>query len=240
MLAKHRVSVVLASACLFGVVAGGAVFAQDAVDDEVIILLPNIDAAVDDTAAVADPDPAIEVAAPDPAVGDTVQDPEVDVAAVEPEAVEPARATLAIPPLGEETGYEHLNDDELADNAASASQQVSYLDASIADATDTGNCEGLCSDFLVYLNEERDHYQDISDHMHEEIRRRQPVVVVTPEPTPEPTPQPTPEPTPVAAPAPIAVRDVTADATPPEGFCASLKASGSWSDCGWSYKQSLK
>ncbi len=244
MLRTRRVSTVLAGACFIGMMMGSAAVAQDAAGEGVILLLPVIDPALDAAAPAADPDPAIEVVVTAPSEGTVIPSPEADVAPVVPEVVEPARTTLAIPPLGEETGYEYQNDDELADNAARASQQVSYLDGSIADATDNGICDGLCEDFLVYLNEERNHYQDLADHMNEEIRRRQPVVVITPDPAPEPTPQPTlqptPEPTPVVAPTPIPVRDVTADATPPVGFCAALKASGSWADCGWSYKQSLK
>ena len=241
---KLRVNIVVASVCLFSVLATGAVVAQDAVNDGVLLLLPGAGAAADDTADVVALDPAINLASPEPVVGVTTPDPQDDTATVVPEADRPARTTMAIPALGEETGYEYKNDDELADNAASATQQVSYLDAAIADATENGNCDGVCTNYLIYLNEERNYNQNIADHLLEEIRRRRPVQVVTPHPTPDLTSNPgteiLPDLTPVVAPASVSVRDATSDATPPEGYCAALAASGDRSDCGWRYSQTQK
>lgn len=215
MLIKRRFSVVLASACLFSVLASSAVLAQDVVADS--------DPATD----VVAPDPAVAMGTSDPAVDGAVPDPDVDLAAVTPKLFEAAKATLAIPAPNEPTGYEGFSDDGLAETVANYTLAISEVVDAIAFFSDPSQCGSGCGPTMDTMIEQRDIYQDILDHLNEEIRRRQ-VVDVTPDPTP------------VTFAAPASARDVSANATPPRGYCAALAAKGDYSDCGWRYRQSQK
>lgn len=204
MSVKLRVSGLLASVCLFGVVSGGAVFAQDAVVDEVVVDQPAVDAPVD-----------VVDAAVEPAVVEDMAIVE-DVAA----AVPPERVALAVPAPGEETGYEDYDDASLADKVADLEESL----AEINNYLERYECEGDCEGDIEYYIRYRDFFQNDLDNLNEEIRRRQPAVVVTPEVTPAVTP--------------VRAIDRRDDAAPPREFCTALAASGSRADCGWSYRQS--
>lgn len=206
MLIKLRLGVVLASACLFSVLASSDVVAQD---------------------ATSDPEPATEAVASDPTIYVAAPDPEVELASVPPTVIAAARTTMAIPAPNESTGYESYSDSDLTQSAADYTQGIAELVDAIAGFLNPVLCHSSCEVVVGPLYEERDAYQNILDHLNEEIRRRE-VGVVTPDPAP------------VTVAASVARRDKTADATPSRAFCAALAASGDRSDCGWSYRQSLK
>ena len=201
-----RVSGLLASVCLFGVVSGGAVFAQDAVLDEVVVDQPAVDAPADAVDAAVEPAVVEDVAIVD------------DVAAAAP----PERVALAVPAPGEQTGYEEYDDEELQGESAWLQRNLDEVNNYIENIAMEceGDCEGDIEDAIMY----RDFVQNDLDNLNEEIRRRQPAVVVTPEVTPAVTP--------------VRAIDRRDDAAPPREFCTALAASGSRADCGWSYRQS--
>lgn len=206
MSVKLRVSGLLASVCLFGVVAGGAVFAQDAVLDDVVVDQPAVDAPADAVDAAVEPAVVEDVAIVD------------DVAAAAP----PERVALAVPAPDEETGYEGYDDAELQHEAVSLQSNLGEVNNYIEDFRN--GCEGDCEGDIEEAYWYRDFVQNELDNLNEEIRRRQPAEVVTPEVTPAVTP--------------VRAIDRRDDAAPPREFCTALAASGSRADCGWSYRQS--
>jgi hypothetical protein len=235
MSVKLHVRGLLASVCLFGVVAGGAVFAQDAVVDVVVADAPAVDAPADDTSAVAP---------------DVVADPALaaEAEAVEPAPAEPARIALAVPAPGEPTGFEDKSQQQLAFEVDLATRRVADYNSFLASFANSGSCAnggsstngGYCASERNLLTTSRDEAQNRLDHVNEEIRRRQVVVVDTPEPAPVVLPVAAPAPAPVRGSEAAPLLAAIADATPPREFCAGLAAKGDFSDCGWSYKQSLK
>ena len=213
MSVRRSVSALLASVCLFSVAAAGASFAQDAVADAVVVDQPAVNA----------PNDAVDVAV-EPVVNEAAAEDAAALQAAAPPIVTMPIVTMAVPTPNEPTGYEIYDDEELQLEAANmeiaqtfASNRINYL---------IQTCGLACRDLIEAAISRRDLYKDKLDHVNEEIRRRS--VVVEPEP----------EPTPAAAPA--VRREVTADATPPSDFCAALTAKGDYSDCGWSFRQSLK
>ncbi len=217
MSVKTSVSALLASVCLFGVVAGGAVFAQDVVVDEVVVEQPAVDAPVDAVDTPVDTVEAVDpvVAEEEPAV---VEDEAALLAAAPPPVI------MAVPAPDEPTGYEGFDDAGLqAELARRQAFHTTWHNRTNYLIEECGweSCGAQIEDAIS----QRDFHSNVLDHVNEEIRRRS--VVVEPAPTPEPKPV-------VAA---VARPEVTADAKPPREFCAALTAKGDFSDCGWSYRQ---
>ena len=218
MSVKFSVKGAISTACLLGMLAGSAVSAQDAVDPA-IVDQPAVNLPVAD--------------APTEAVTDATVGPDVGVlpdqaAELQPEAFASAAPAAAIAP-NEPTGLEQYSDDELQGGLASLAETLSNYQNHFAEIMACVGTAEVCGDATPYHTVVAE-ITRITDLINEELRRRHPAAVVTPDLVQAPA----------AAPAAVSAREVAVDATPPAGFCAALAASGDWSDCRWSYRQSQK
>ena len=164
MSVKHYLSGLLASVCLLGILAGGAVFAQDAAVDEGVVDQPAVDTPTD---------PVDDI----PAAPDVVVDPEPVIAALDlpPEIVPPAMAAAA-PPPDEQTGFEVLGDNDLTEFAGLVVAEIVRLNKIVDNIGSCNPNTSVCSNAVV-VKRGLAQYQEMLVNVNEELRRRATSVV---------------------------------------------------------------